>query len=420
VPTSALIADPDTKYEVTVALTDRVGNPGTVSGVNDYSSTAPAPANNLAITLNPVTVDNIVTVAEGQADNIILSGKVAGAFTAGDVVTIRVHDQVLSTTVDASGNYSQMVSMAAIKADPDTKAEVSVAAKDPVTGQTNTISTSQDYTIETDGTNGKPDTVGKTVALFIDTVTTDNLISTTEAAVANTPVTGKVTGVFVAGDEVTLTINDKPFKGNVNAQGVFSINVPTADLVADRDTQVDGTITTSAGTANAVQNYGLGQSVAPNPVKPAITEVTDNAGNPNNGTAPVTNGGDTNDTTPTLKGTGKPGDVVTIKDGATVVGTTTVNPDGTWTFTTPEQATGPHNYTASTPTGGTSEPFAIKIDTLAPTVAISATSTTLVTGQTSTITFTLSEASADFTNDDIATTGGTLSPLVQSSTDLKS
>jgi uncharacterized protein YfaP (DUF2135 family) len=160
VPTSALIADPDTKYEVTVALTDGAGNPGTASGTNDYNSAVLPPANNVAITLNPVTGDNIVTVAESQADSVLLSGKVSGAFTAGDVVTIRVHDQVLSTTVDANGNYSQLVSMAAIKADIDTKAEVSVAAKDPVGGKVNTVGTSQDYTVETDGTGGKPDTVG--------------------------------------------------------------------------------------------------------------------------------------------------------------------------------------------------------------------------------------------------------------------
>jgi VCBS repeat-containing protein len=264
VPTGALIADPDTKYEVTVDLTDGAGNPGTASAANDYNSSVLPPANNVAITLNPVTGDNIVTVSDGQADSVTLAGKVSGAFTAGDVVTIRVHDQVLSTTVDAAGNYSQIVSMAAIKADPDTKVEVSVAAKDPVGGKVNTVGTSQDYTVETDGSGGTENNVGKTVALFIDPVTTDNLISATEAQNANTTVTGKVTGKFAAADEVTLTINDKPFKVNVLADGSFSIAIPTADLVADRDTQVDGSVTTSAGTAKAVQNYGLGEGMAAN------------------------------------------------------------------------------------------------------------------------------------------------------------
>lgn len=36
----------------------------------------------------------------------------------------------------------------------------------------------------------------------------------------------------------------------------------------------------------------------------AITNVTDNVGNPNNGDAPLTNGGATNDNTPTFRGTG--------------------------------------------------------------------------------------------------------------------
>jgi len=48
-------------------------------------------------------------------------------------------------------------------------------------------------------------------------------------------------------------------------------------------------------------------------------------------------------------------------------------------------------------------------DTTAPTIAITASATTLNAGQTATVTFVLSEASTDFTAADVAVTGGTLS-----------
>src|SRR5690606_8105138 len=46
-------------------------------------------------------------------------------------------------------------------------------------------------------------------------------------------------------------------------------------------------------------------------------------------------GGSTRDTTPTLSGTGNEGDIVTIYNGTTPIGETTVQPDGTWTWTPP-------------------------------------------------------------------------------------
>ncbi|PVE04965.1 Ig-like domain-containing protein, partial [Limnohabitans planktonicus] len=55
-------------------------------------------------------------------------------------------------------------------------------------------------------------------------------------------------------------------------------------------------------------------------------------------------------------------------------------------------------------------------DTAPPTIAITSDKTDLLVGQTATITFTLSEASSDFTASDITVNGGTLSGFVQSAT----
>jgi hypothetical protein len=58
----------------------------------------------------------------------------------------------------------------------------------------------------------------------------------------------------------------------------------------------------------------------------------------------------------------------------------------------------------------------IDADTSAPTIAITSNTTELQTGQTATITFTLSEASADFGQDDVTVIGGSISNLQKSST----
>ncbi|WP_051485426.1 Ig-like domain-containing protein [Nocardioides sp. J54] len=63
-------------------------------------------------------------------------------------------------------------------------------------------------------------------------------------------------------------------------------------------------------------------------------------------------GSSTTDTTPTISGTGLAGATVTVSEGATVIGTATVQPDGTWTLVpaTP-LAAGPHTITATQSSG---------------------------------------------------------------------
>ncbi len=57
--------------------------------------------------------------------------------------------------------------------------------------------------------------------------------------------TGVVAGEFNTGDTVTLTGNSNPYTGTVDAGGNFRINVSGADLVADGDTTIDASITTT-------------------------------------------------------------------------------------------------------------------------------------------------------------------------------
>ncbi|MEL6118014.1 Ig-like domain-containing protein, partial [Photobacterium sp. SP02] len=60
--------------------------------------------------------------------------------------------------------------------------------------------------------------------------------------------------------------------------------------------------------------------------------------------------------------------------------------------------------------------LAISVDTVLPTVTINSDKTALKQGETATITLTLSEISSDFTFDDVAVSGGTLSNFTGSGT----
>eukprot|EP01036_Dinobryon_divergens_P034934 gene34935-45213_t len=153
-------------------------------------------------------------------------------------------------------------------------------------------------------------------------------------------------------------------------------------------------------------------SVAPSPLG-AILNPISNSG--------LTTDNVTNDTTPTISGSGTPGDTIAIKDPAgNVIATATVQPNGTWTATPANplpQGLNNLSVVSTSPTGATSTAqLPIVIDSGAPTIALSTPATALTTGQTATVTFTLSEASSDFTTADITVVGGSLSGLTQSPT----
>lgn len=194
-----------------------------------------------AITLNPVTGDNIITTGENSG-SIALTGKVSGNFAAGDIVTIYANGKTYTGTAASDGSFSIGVPASELATDKDTRIEAKVTG----TGG-DTANAAQDYTVETSTT------AGKTTALSIDPIATDNFINTTEAS-GSINVTGKATGAFSTSDTVTLTINGKTYSGTPKPDGTFSIAVPAAELIADQDTTVDAVLGTSA---SALQNYGV-------------------------------------------------------------------------------------------------------------------------------------------------------------------
>src|SRR5574343_436846 len=242
VPAADLAADADTTINGTVT-----GTGGTQAAALQDDSVDNNNKDGLktALTIDPITGDNVILAAEQGAATIPVTGKVTGTFAAGDVVTLSLNGKIYSDKVHVTGAYTVNLSTAVLLADPDTKIEGSV------TGTNGDAATAaQDYTVEAGNTPTK-------TALSIDPVTADNILSATENT-GNIAITGKVTGKFAAGDVVTLTVNGKTYTGTAAANGSFSINVPASDLAADSDNTVDGTVTGTGGTtATAIQNYAV-------------------------------------------------------------------------------------------------------------------------------------------------------------------
>ncbi|POT27985.1 large repetitive protein [Citrobacter freundii] len=152
----------------------------------------------------------------------------------------------------------------------------------------------------------------------------------------------------------------------VNSNGFWSFT-PTAPLG-------EGNHLFTARATDAAGNQGdpssdfriIVDTLAPN--APSIVTVTDNVGT----TQTLTSGQLTNDNTPTLSGVTEADSVVTIRDNGTVIGTTTSDENGNWSFTpVPALGEGSHSLTASvTDNAGnispTTPPFVVVVDTLAP------------------------------------------------------
>nr|WP_286209090.1 Ig-like domain-containing protein [Azospirillum sp. A1-3] len=88
----------------------------------------------------------------------------------------------------------------------------------------------------------------------------------------------------------------------------------------------------------------------------------------------LTNDTATNDSTPDLTGTMEPGGVVSLYEGATLLGSTTADPSGVWTVTSSQLSNGTHTLSArgvdlAGNTSAASAALVVTIDTIAPNAA---------------------------------------------------
>ncbi|WP_115460562.1 Ig-like domain-containing protein, partial [Enterobacillus tribolii] len=184
------------------------------------------------ITLNPVTSDDVLNLAEVNSGQT-LSGKVSGA-APDDIVTIVLGGQTYTTTVNADGTWSVSVDSDALKALGDGSITVNVSVTN---GHGNTGTGSRDFTIDAD-----------LPGLRIDTVAGDDIVNAIEH---QQPVIISGTSSDVpAGNVVTVTVNGVSYPATVGQDGTWSVSVPAADVSA----WPAGTLTITAEAASASGN----------------------------------------------------------------------------------------------------------------------------------------------------------------------
>ncbi|MHA7847653.1 Ig-like domain-containing protein [Serratia sp. D1N4] len=278
----------------------------------------------------------------------------SGTAEAGSKVTIVDNGQTLgSVTADANGKWSFTPETAL----QDGSHSLSITATDAA-GNISAPSGSFGIVIDTTVPDSATeivitDNVGEKTGEVKPGETTDDRSPT----LSGKGEPGETVTVLDNGNEIGSSVIDE------NGNWTFTPSEP----LDNGEHNLSTTVTDEAGNVSE-PSPGVNIVVDDTPVVVQLGSVTDNVG-PNTGS--LQPGDVTDDTRPELNGSGKPGSVVTVKDGDTVLGTTTVQPDGSWRFT-PETDLGEGNHsltvTAEDAAGNrvTSPAFELKVDTEAP------------------------------------------------------
>jgi len=209
---------------VTVEGQSTAGNPVTIS--HDVTVDLAA----VAISIDAIAIDDVINAAEKGAD-LVLSGSTTNV-EENQTVTITFGGKSYTANVDADGNWTATVPSADLTGLKDGDASVQVSVTN-VNG--NSASAGREYSV---------DATAPTVT--IDTVAGDNVINGSEAG-AGVTVSGTTTAEV--GQTVTVTLGGNSYTAQVQQGGIWSVNVPSADLsaLADSGYTVQVSVSDAAG-----------------------------------------------------------------------------------------------------------------------------------------------------------------------------
>src|SRR5918997_5336042 len=384
------------------------GTTGTVTA-NDYGVSVTAAGQTTTLTAGLTRTINLtipfvatvsLTISVGQVSDTSSGATASGAMT------------FLSITGSATGPFGVPLSSFDFDILPLTATAtgapggVECTALDPpvITSPTSGAITGETPTITGTGIPGATVTVtegGTTIGTAVVAADgTWSLVPATPLAVGgHTIAATQALGDAVSGPSapVTFTVADQtppdaPVITSPADGAVTGDNTPTITGTAEPGSTVTVTDETGAviGTAvaDAAGNWSVDSTALADGDHTITAVATDAAGDTSPAPAPVTftvdtvapaapviaspaDGSTIADDTPTVSGTGEPGATVEVTIDGTVIGTTTVAADGTWTVpTTTPLADGPHTVTATqTDAAGNTSPAAsntFTVDATAP------------------------------------------------------
>ncbi|EOZ9395827.1 TPA: Ig-like domain-containing protein [Enterobacter hormaechei] len=228
---------------VTVAGQSAAGNPVSIS--HDVTVDLAA----VAISIDAIATEDVINAAEKGAD-LVLSGSTSNV-EENQTVTITFGGKSYTAKVDADGNWTATVPSSDLAGLKDGDASVQVSVTN-VNG--NSASAGREYSV---------DATAPTVT--IDTVAGDNVINGSEAA-AGVAISGTTTAEV--GQTVTVNLGGNSYTAQVQQGGVWSINVPAADL----STLADNGYTVQVSVSDAAGNPGsAGKAITLDTTPPTVS-----------------------------------------------------------------------------------------------------------------------------------------------------
>ncbi|EPE2695231.1 tandem-95 repeat protein [Vibrio alginolyticus] len=354
-----------------------------------------------AVIINtPIETDGVVNAAE---DNDVL---IAGfSAEAGNSVTVTITDNnsSVSRTVTADNSGSWTLSGSELDVSGLNNGTLIVAVTQSDTAGNTSRVTTQSITLD----NAAPSAVTITTPIETDGIV--NAVEDNDVLIAGSGAE--------AGNSVTVTITDNNSSVSRTVTTDNSGNWTLSGSELDISGLSNGTLTVSATQADIAGNISTvaTQSVTLDNAAPsAVTISTPIA------IDGIVNAAEDNDVL--IAGSGaEAGNSVTVTitdNNNSVSRTVTADNTGAWTTIGSEFDVSAFNNgtltvaaSQSDAAGNTSniDSTTITLDNVRPTVSLSSSDLDLISGETASITFTLSESSSDFTESDVTVTGGSLS-----------
>ncbi|EEV8377192.1 Ig-like domain-containing protein, partial [Escherichia coli] len=301
IPAANVSAWPAGPLTVEVDGQSSANNPVSVSHPFTVDLTA------VAISINTVASDDVINAAE-KGTNLTLSGSTSG-IESGQTVTVTFGGKTYTASVAANGSWSVNVPAADLATLPEGAANVQASVS---SASGNSASATHAYSVD-----------ASAPTLTINTIASDDILN---AAEAGSPLTISGTSTAETGQTVTVTLNGATYTGTVQADGSWSVSVPTSALGALNASNytVSATVNDKAGNPGSASH-----NLAVDTTAPVLTINTvagdDIINDAEHAQALVISG--------TSSG-GEAGDVVSVVlNGKTY--TTTVAANGSWSTTVP-------------------------------------------------------------------------------------
>ncbi|WP_339274977.1 BapA/Bap/LapF family large adhesin [Enterobacter asburiae] len=344
----------DGTYVLTATATDPAGNPSGISTAWTINVDGTAPG-------APV-ISQVVDDVPGRTGSLDINETtndatptLSGTAEPNATVTLRVDGVAIGTTVANGLGVWIFTPDTPIAEGPHTLTAVATDAA----GNTSNVSNSWGITIDSVAPGAPVITqVVDDVPERLGALNSGDSTNDTTPTLNGTAEPGSTVTIRQDGVDVTTIV--------IDSSGTWTYT-PTTPLVNGTYTFTAVTTDGAGNTSQPSSGFTLTVDTTP-PAAATIATVTDDVGGVQ-GT--LSSGDTTDDTQPLLQGSAPADAVITIYDGATLLGTATLDGSGGWSFTPVTPLTdGPHSLTvhATDAAGNTtiSSPFVLTVDTVAP------------------------------------------------------